>query len=241
MYVFIIIFLFVCNHACFRYRYIYTSIFIDQTDLLFTLHTFAEWWIHTNTSPDLHGRKQQTLSLSLNRLYTDKRNKMAALVREGERVYAFYKKYAWKQLATARDRPAGTEASGRIVRTVYSQFGQWCVDNEYLVGDDNDTKLFWLERILPFLCCEDPCVAVLNGHTSYVMSVALVNATTVVSGSADKTLRVWDLTTNTCTAVLNGHTDYVSSVVVLNETTVVSGSADKTLRVWDLTKVLPEI
>ena len=124
---------------------------------------------------------------------------MAALAQEqqaggDERVYAFYKKYLWKHIATAGESPADTEASGRILRTVYSQFGQWCVDNKYLVGDDNDTKLFWLERILPFLCSEDPCVAVLNGHTNWVYSVAKVNETTVVSGSADGTLRVWDLT-----------------------------------------------
>ncbi len=82
----------------------------------------------------------------------------------------------------------------------------------------------------------------LNGHTEWVRSVAAVNATTVVSGSDDRTLRVWDLTTNTqsnpCTAVLNGHINTVFSVAVLNATTVVSGSYDKMLRVWDLTKVL---
>ncbi len=158
---------------------------------------------------------------------------MAALAQEqqvgsDERVYAFYKKYAWKQIALAQF------ASGRILRTVYCQFGNWCVQNEYMVGDDNDTKLFWLERILPFLCSEDPCVAVLNGHTDSVWSVLKVNETTVVSAE-DRTLRVWDLTTNTCTATLGGHTDSVWSVAIVNETTVVSGSDDETLRVWDLT------
>ena len=202
------------------------------------IHTFAEWWIlHIPTLLQTSTVENNKLSLPHNRLYTDNRNKMAALDRGDERVYAFYKKYKWKQLATAGDCPADTAASGRILRTVYSQFGQWCVDNEYLVGDDNDTKLFWLERILPFLCSEDPCVAVLNGHPSYVRSVAKVNATTVVSGG-DNTLRVWDLTTSTCKAVLNGHTNFVRSVAKVNATTIVSGSDDNQVRVWDLTKVL---
>ncbi len=75
---------------------------------------------------------------------------------------------------------------------------------------------------------------VLQGHTNSVMSVCRLNETTIVSGSLDRTLRVWDLTNDT-SRVLRGHTASVRSVVKLNETTIVSGSRDRTLRVWDLT------
>ena len=84
------------------------------------------------------------------------------------------------------------------------------------------------------MCYEDPCVKVLRGHTAPVRSVMKLNETTIVSGSYDRTLRVWNLTNNT-SRVLNGHTDFVRSVVKLNETTIVSGSDDRTLRVWNLT------
>ena len=75
----------------------------------------------------------------------------------------------------------------------------------------------------------------LNVHTSGVYSVIKLNETTIVSGSADNTLRVWNLTNNT-SRVLIGHTNWVRSVIKLNETTIVSESLDRTLRVWDLTK-----
>ena len=46
---------------------------------------------------------------------------------------------------------------------------------------------------------------VLKGHTRSVRSVIKLNETTVVSGSDDGTLRVWDLTNDT-SRVLTGHT-----------------------------------
>ena len=143
-------------------------------------------------------------------------------------TYTFYKKYLWKQIA------ADYVESGQILRTIYCQFGNWCVEKGFSFGDDDFTKLFWFKRIVPFLCYEDPCTKVLRGHTASVFSLMKLNETTIVSGSRDNTLRVWDLTNDT-SRVLRGHTDYVLSVMKLNKTTIVSGSCDKTLRVWDLT------
>ena len=40
------------------------------------------------------------------------------------------------------------------------------------------------------------------------------DGTTAVSGSDDKTVRVWDLTTGECRQTLAGHTDGVLSVAV---------------------------
>ena len=65
--------------------------------------------------------------------------------------------------------------------------------------------------------------------------VVKLNENTIVSGSDDKTLRVWDLTNDT-SRVLRGHTNSVFSVMKLNETTIVSGSWDNSLRMWDLAK-----
>ena len=144
------------------------------------------------------------------------------------RTFQFYDKYFWKRINS------DPIISGRILRTIYCQFGNWCVEKGYLFGDDNFTKLFWLKQIVPYLCHENPCVKVLRGHTYSVYSVMKLNETTIVSGSWDKTLRLWDLTNDT-SRVLRGHTHTVHSVIKLNETTIVSGSQDRTLRVWDLT------
>jgi WD40 repeat protein len=68
-----------------------------------------------------------------------------------------------------------------------------------------------------------------------VLSVAFSpDGTGIVSGSIDKTLRVWDSATGECTATLEGHTDWVMSVAFSPDGTgIVSGSGDKTVRVWD--------
>jgi WD40 repeat protein len=57
----------------------------------------------------------------------------------------------------------------------------------------------------------------------------------IVSGSADKTLRLWDAATGTPIGQpLRGHTDTVNTVAFSsNGTRIVSASDDKTLRLWD--------
>ena len=59
----------------------------------------------------------------------------------------------------------------------------------------------------------------------------------VVSGSHDRTVRVWDAATGTPLGdPFTGHTDYVTAVAVGQldgRPVVVSGSHDRTVRVWD--------
>ncbi|KAJ7275120.1 WD40-repeat-containing domain protein, partial [Mycena rebaudengoi] len=78
--------------------------------------------------------------------------------------------------------------------------------------------------------------AVLNGHQSWVMSVAFSpDGTCIVSGSRDNTVRVWDAETQTqMGAPLEGHTSLIMSVAFSPDgTRIVSGSYDNTVRVWD--------
>jgi WD40 repeat protein/predicted KAP-like P-loop ATPase len=75
------------------------------------------------------------------------------------------------------------------------------------------------------------------GHTDYVTSVAFNHdGTQLVSGSFDKTVRVWDAKTGQAIAPpLSGHTDYVTSVAFNHDgTQLVSGSVDNTIRLWDV-------
>ncbi|MFH1877415.1 MAG: AAA family ATPase, partial [Candidatus Omnitrophota bacterium] len=73
--------------------------------------------------------------------------------------------------------------------------------------------------------------AALKGHTDTVWSLT-THGEKLVSGSNDRTIRVWDLASGKV-KILKGHTDAVWSLTTHGEK-LVSGSADKTLRVWDL-------
>ncbi|KAB5591586.1 Lissencephaly-1 [Ceratobasidium theobromae] len=69
-----------------------------------------------------------------------------------------------------------------------------------------------------------------------VLSVAFSpDGTRIISGSSDKTIRVWDGQTGKMVLdPLQGHTESVNSVAFSpNGTRIVSGSSDKTIRVWD--------
>jgi WD40 repeat protein len=65
-----------------------------------------------------------------------------------------------------------------------------------------------------------------------------------VTGSADRTVRVWDLLTGTPTGQpLTGHTRSVLAVACATlpdgRVIAVTGSADRTVRVWDLQEMQP--
>ena len=131
--------------------------------------------------------KGKLLKLSMQRIVFAAKGEKDAK-EKNELAYEFYKKYLWKEL-----NANGEQQSGLILRNIFCQFGNWCVKKIYMIGDDKETKLFWFKQIISFLCYEDPCVAVLEGHTNTVWSVAKLNETTIISGSSDKTVRVWDL------------------------------------------------
>ena len=75
----------------------------------------------------------------------------------------------------------------------------------------------------------------LQGHSDAILSLNLnPNGKKIVSGSADKTLKVWDATTGKEILTINGHEGSVKSVSYSPDgKKIVSGSADKTIKVWD--------
>ena len=80
------------------------------------------------------------------------------------------------------------------------------------------------------------CLITLEGHTDFVSTVAITaDGRRAVSGSGDKTLRIWDLELGRCKKILQGHTLAVTSVALtVDGNTAVSGSSDNTLRVWEV-------
>ena len=74
------------------------------------------------------------------------------------------------------------------------------------------------------------------GHSGELISVAFSpGGKTALSGSDDKTLRLWDLASGREIRRFAGHSDKVTSVAIAPDgKTALSGSADNTLRLWDL-------
>jgi hypothetical protein len=77
---------------------------------------------------------------------------------------------------------------------------------------------------------------VLAGHTGLVNAVAFSrDGKALASGSADHTIRLWDLASRRTSATLAAHSDAVTSVAFSPDwKTLASGSADHTVRLWDL-------
>jgi len=89
----------------------------------------------------------------------------------------------------------------------------------------------------PFVRLSTAERAVLYGHDGRIMSVMeSPNGRRIVSGSCDRTVRVWDAETGAELAVLRGHEGDVLVVACSPDgRRIVSGSADGTIRAWDAT------
>jgi len=108
-----------------------------------------------------------------------------------------------------------------------------CGGDKYAISAswDKHLKLWDLEK--------GSCVRTFQGHSSDVNSVAFSSdSRQVVSGSRDKTIRVWN-TRGECKFISsqNGHDDWVSCVRFSpsRTPTMISTSWDRTVRVWSLT------
>jgi WD40 repeat protein len=78
------------------------------------------------------------------------------------------------------------------------------------------------------------CLRTIEGHGDRVQSVACSkDGAHIVSGSSDKTVRLWDATTGVELARFDGHTAEVMAVAFSSDGTLVaSGSYDNTVRIW---------
>ena len=75
----------------------------------------------------------------------------------------------------------------------------------------------------------------LTRDSDEVSCVAVINENTIVSGSADNLLRIWDIKSGKVIQTLTGHSSEVFCVFMINENIIVSCSADFLLKIWDVT------
>ena len=92
-------------------------------------------------------------------------------------------------------------------------------------------RLFW--RLL-----YDQSIRAFTGHTSLVFSVAFApDGRSALSGSADSTLKLWDVATGKEIRTFTGHISFslvLSVVFAPDGRSALSGSTDKTLKLWDV-------
>ncbi|MEA5562183.1 hypothetical protein [Planktothrix agardhii] len=79
-------------------------------------------------------------------------------------------------------------------------------------------------------------VCTLTGHSNSVNSVAISpDGQILVSGSDDKTIKIWQLSTGEELRILTGHSESVNSVAISPDgQTLLSGSRDNTIKIWRL-------
>src|SRR5882762_3108304 len=80
-----------------------------------------------------------------------------------------------------------------------------------------------------------PCVRVLEGHTSVCLCIAFSPyGEQLVSGSDDRTVRLWNISTGALLQIMKGHSHCVQSVMYSPDGRyIASGSDDETVRIWD--------
>ncbi|MEA5420041.1 protein kinase [Spirulina sp. CCNP1310] len=72
------------------------------------------------------------------------------------------------------------------------------------------------------------------GHTSFINDLAISpDSQYLITGSADRTLKIWDLNSGDLRHTLEGHGSFINAVEITPDGQfVITGSADRTIKVW---------
>lgn len=93
-------------------------------------------------------------------------------------------------------------------------------------GSEDKTARLWSAKTD---LCE--CIGILKGHEEYINCIVIEDCF-VVTGSADKTMRKWDVSTCECVLICRGHTSVIYRMICTGDFLFTS-SYDRTARCWD--------
>lgn len=127
-------------------------------------------------------------------------------------------------------------------------YNEEIVDMKFL-GDDEQFLAVATntEQVRVYDLASMSCDYVLTGHTEIVLCVdtcvSSSGRTLIVSGSKDKSVRLWDSESKSCLGVGIGHMGAVGAVAFSKKQKAffVSGSSDRTLKVWSLDGVADDV
>ena len=71
-------------------------------------------------------------------------------------------------------------------------------------------------------------------YSSIIYCLIKLNSNEIISGSFDKTIKIWNLKEEKCIKTLEGHTDGINNLIKLNSNEIASCSNDKTIKIWNL-------
>ena len=138
----------------------------------------------------------------------------------------------------------GAELTGvvKVVKGLVAEWGACCRtvalhNNPLSLACWKDTIAVGLEsgEIITLSGTTGIQIAILSDHTGCVVSLTFSSdGISLVSGSGDQTIKLWDVQTGGVARSFHGHTGKVHSVSIsVDSATIASGSHDDTIRLWD--------
>jgi WD40 repeat protein len=149
----------------------------------------------------------------------------------------------WEHLTSAADNVAPASNNSSVARMKQSLDVHEIAITTICISSDGCKLGFgaWdgALTLVTLSACRDsaaPLTRTLDGHTDRVSSVKFSSdASRVVSGSCDYTVKLWEVDNGACLASFMGHTDAVTTVCFVdNDKFVYSAAEDLSIRVWDL-------
>jgi WD40 repeat protein len=97
-----------------------------------------------------------------------------------------------------------------------------------------DVTPTWVELLVGKQRDWSACRSTLEGHTNQLTSINFSpDGKVLASGSGDKSIRIWDVSTGSCRSIMTGHRSWVNAVAFSSDGSLIaSASRDETIRLW---------